>query len=214
VHTKWTDGTPTVLEAYGRAIEIGLQGMLYSEHCRKTSTDWFPFFAAEVRALPMTPCRAYVGAEVKVESLDGAIDTIPAISDLCDFIMASVHRFPTADGGATPFAEVDPAEAVDREFALSWAVLDNPLVDILGHPFGMSYSRFGMAPSPEQMRAIIERATAKSVAIEINSHYHPDPMQMIHWCQEYGARITFGSNSHDLESIGKVTRILEGLHAQ
>ena len=75
LHTSWTDGKATVAETYQRAVELGLEVILYSEHSRKTSTDWFPQFAEEVRSLPISPCRAYVGTEVKIESLDGEIDT-------------------------------------------------------------------------------------------------------------------------------------------
>jgi len=82
LHTSWTDGESTVEEVYRTAIECSLETVLYSEHSRKTSTDWFPSFATEVRALPSSPCKAYVGTEVKVESFAGDIDTVPAISDL------------------------------------------------------------------------------------------------------------------------------------
>jgi putative hydrolase len=214
IHTNWTDGKPTVVEAYERAVAVGLKAILYSEHCRKTSTDWFGKFADQVRGLPTSPCKAHVGAEVKVETLDGEIDTIPEIADRCDYIMASVHRFPTESGGAIPFGDVDPAEAVEREYALSWAVLENPQVDILGHVFGMSYRRFNAVPPAQSIRALIERAAKTGVAIEVNSHYHPNPLEMIAWCQEFGAKITFGSNSHELESIGQMTRTIEELHAR
>ncbi|WP_096360359.1 PHP domain-containing protein [Sulfuricaulis limicola] len=208
LHTSWTDGKATVAETYQRAVELGLEVILYSEHSRKTSTDWFSRFAEEVRSLPAAPCRAYVGTEVKIESLDGEIDTIPAISDLCDFIMASVHRFPDGRGGAIPFGEVNPDEAVDREFALSWAALENPKIDILGHMFGMSYRRYKVTPPDEKIRALIARAAEYGVAVEVNSHYHPNPFQYIEWCREYDARITFGSNAHSLEKIGEIMRQL------
>lgn len=213
LHTSWTDGRPTVLEVYERASTIGLSAILYSEHSRKTSTDWFSDFAAEVRSLPAKPCKAFVGTEVKVESLDGEIDTIPEISDLCDFIMASVHRFPNSNGEAMPFESVSPEEAVDREFSLSWAVLENPKVDILAHMFGMSYRRFKATPSPEKIRALIECAARTGIAVEVNAHYHPNPLQMIKWCKEFDALITFGSNAHDLENIGSITRLMEKLNA-
>lgn len=208
LHTSWTDGEATVSETYQRAIDLGLEVILYSEHSRKTSTDWFPRFAEEVRSLPVSPCRAYLGAEVKIESLDGEIDTIPAISDLCDFIMASVHRFPDGRGGAIPFGDVNPDEAVDREFSLSWAALENPKVDILGHMFGMSYRRYKVMPPDEKIRTLIARAAEFGVAVEVNSHYHPNPFQMIEWCRELNARITFGSNAHTLESVGSIGRLL------
>lgn len=213
MHTSWTDGKATVAEVYERAVEAGLTAILYSEHCRKTSTDWFGDFAAQVRALPSSPCRAFVGAEVKVELLDGTIDTVPAITDLCDYVMASVHRFPTPDGGATPFDQVNPEEAVDREFELSWAALGNPKVDILGHPFGMSYRRYGATPTAEKIRSLIERAASTGVAIEVNSHYHPNPRQLVEWCREYGALISFGSNAHKLDEIGNYFLLAEQIDA-
>lgn len=213
LHTCWTDGKPTVLEIYERATTLGLSAILYSEHSRKTSTDWFHRFATEVRSLPDKPCKAFVGTEVKVETLDGEIDTVPEISSLCDLIMASVHRFPDSDGEAIPFESINKEEAVDREFALSWAVLENAEVDILGHMFGMSYRRFKAIPPPEKIRALIERAAKTGVAVEVNSYYHPNPLQLIEWCKEFDAMITFGSNAHDIESVGAITRLLEESNA-
>lgn len=210
LHTSWTDGESTVKEVYDVATENNLSVILYSEHSRKTSTDWFPTFAAEVRALPSSPCKAYVGTECKVESLEGEIDTVPAISDLCDFVMASVHRFTDAQGRSIPFNEVNPDEAVDLEFQFAWAVLANPMVDILGHVFGMSYRRFKITPPDEKVHALIARAAEFGVAVEINSHYHPNPYKMIQWCRNYDARITFGSNAHTLKNVGAIMRLLDG----
>ena len=209
LHTSWTDGADTVTEVYRAALESGLTTILYSEHSRRSSTDWFHKFAAEVRALPTSPCRAYVGTEVKVETRAGAIDTIPEISDHCDFIMASVHRFIDANDVTIQFADTDPAQAVDLEYALTWAVLENPQVDILGHMFGMSYRRFGQTPSDEKIRELIARAAEFGVAVEVNSHYHPNALKMLKWCQEFDAKIAFGSNAHELGSVGAIVRQLQ-----
>lgn len=208
LHTSWTDGEASVNEVYKAALENKLSTILYSEHSRKTSTDWFPSFAEEVRALPSFPCKAYVGTEVKVESHDGDIDTLPDISDLCDFLMASVHRFIDTNGRTLQFDETDPNEVVDLEFRLAWAVLANPQVDILGHMFGMSYRRFKITPTDDKICQLIARAAKFGVAVEVNSYYHPNPYQMIKWCQDYDALITFGSNAHTLESVGEIVRLL------
>jgi histidinol phosphatase-like PHP family hydrolase len=209
LHTSWTDGEATVEAVYQAAVESGLATVLYSEHSRKTSADWFHLFAAEVRALPSSPCKAYVGTEVKVESRKGDIDTVPVISDLCDFVMASVHRFIDANGHTVQFADTDPNQAVDLEFELTWAALANPKVDILGHMFGMSYRRFKVIPSADKICSLISRAAEFGVAVEINSHYHPNPLKMIQWCRDYGALITFGSNAHTLESVGAIMRLMD-----
>jgi histidinol phosphatase-like PHP family hydrolase len=208
LHTSWTDGKATVEETYERAVQVGLEVVLYSEHSRKTSTDWFSRFASEVRALPRSPCAAYVGTEVKVELHDGTIDTVPAITDHCDVVMASVHRFPDVDGTAIPFADVDPAGAVQREYELSWAVLANPQVDILGHVFGMSFRRYKVVPPDDKIAALMARAAEFGVAVEINSHYHPEPFQMIKLAQDVDAIVTFGSNAHELGAVGAIMRVL------
>jgi len=113
MHTDLTDGRDSVEEMHGAAVACGLDAILFSEHSRKTSTDWFPAFAERVRALPQDDCRAYVGTECKAEDFDGAIDTGPEITSHCDLVMVSVHRFPDDQGGLRDFKDVTPDEAQD-----------------------------------------------------------------------------------------------------
>ena len=209
LHTCWTDGDGTCLEVYQTACEMKLDTILFSEHSRKTSIDWFSDFAAEVRALPKNPCCAFVGTEVKVETRQGDIDTNAEIQTNCDFIMASVHRLISPGGEVMPFDTVDPREAVQVEFDLSMAALDNPAVDILGHMFGMSLRRFNQRVPDDKIQALIKKASCENVAVEINSHYHTYPLQMIDWCREFDALISFGSNAHKLEEVGQITRDLD-----
>jgi histidinol phosphatase-like PHP family hydrolase len=209
LHTSWTDGEASVEDMYEAALNMNLKTILFSEHSRKTSTDWFRSFADEVKSLPLVPCRAYVGTEVKVETLDGDIDTVAEISDQCDFIMASVHRFIDPKGETMLFADTDPNEAVDLEYRLTWAALENPLVDILGHMFGMSYRRFNVIPPDHKIVELIERAAKFGVAVEVNSHYHPDPLKVIDWCRQCDALITFGSNAHSLSTVGEIVRMIK-----
>ncbi len=208
LHTSWTDGDSSVEDVFSMVLKNKLSTVLYSEHSRKNSTDWFSSFAEEVRQLSSSECKAYVGTEVKVESQKGDIDTVPAITDLCDFVMASVHRFVDEAGNTIQFKDTNPKDAVDFEFKLSWAALANPQVDILGHMFGMSYKRFDVVPPDEKIRQLIERAAKYGVAVEVNSYYHPEPYKIIKWCQEFESLITFGSNAHKLDEVGEVMRLL------
>jgi histidinol phosphatase-like PHP family hydrolase len=210
LHTTWTDGTRSVREMHDAAVAAGLHVALFSEHARRSSGDWFPTFAAEVRSLPHDRCKALVGVETKVDDFSGSIDCTDAILAHCDLVMASVHRFPGEEGIVSSVRNHTPAQALEIEFRLASAVLDNAAVDILGHPFGMCYRRFGIAPSDDMMRALIEKAARTRVAIEINPHYHPEPWRLIGWCQEAGARVSLGSNAHACEDVGRITRILGG----
>lgn len=211
MHTTWTDGENSVSEMHERAVACGIERILFSEHARKTSEDWFPKFAAEVRGLPKRACEALVGVECKVESFDGTLDVSENIRGACDLVMASVHRFP----GETvvkpgPDSGFSRDEAVETEFRLALAALRNPHVDILGHPFGMCYRRFGIAPPRDLMRALIRESARTGVAFEINARYHPNPRELVEWCVADGAVVSLGSNAHKPEEIGRITRILLG----
>jgi len=212
MHTTWTDGQASVAAMHSRAIECGLEWVLFSEHARRTSGEWFDEFAQEVRALPTDSCRALVGVECKVDDFDGTLDAREGILSTCDLVMASVHRFP----GEVTFLKGDAAgyskkEAIDLEFRLAMAALANPLVDILGHPLGMCCRRFGHEAPEDAMRALIAEAANTGVAFEINCHYHADPWQLIDWCHSAGAPIALGSNAHSVSEVGRIQRILKGV---
>ena len=120
--------------------------------------------------------------------------------------MASVHRFINAKDATIQFADADPSQAVDIEYALTWAVLENPQRHSWTHVRHELW-RFGQAPSDEKIRQLIARAAQFGVAVEVNSHYHPNALKMVRWCQEFNAKIAFGSNAHKLSEVGTIVRL-------
>jgi len=210
MHTVWTDGENTSLEMYNRAIQEGLNSILFSEHARKTSADWFLKFSDEIRSLPKSSCQALVGVETKVVDFDGAIDSVDQILEVCDLVMASVHRFPGEKDMKKMCSDIDKKEALKIELDLSLAVLENKRVNILGHPFGMSIRRFNIQPTEDDFKQIIKKAAETGIAIEVNSHYHDNSWEIINWCKEFGALISLGSNAHNVNKVGHINRILKG----
>jgi len=208
MHTNWTDGNNTSYEMYERASKLGLKSILFSEHARKSSEDWFYKFANEIRLLPKSPCQALVGVEAKVVDFDGNIDTTDKIIGECDLVMASVHRFPGEKNMEKMINKIDNYDAIQIELELSLSVLENDDVDILGHPFGMSLRRFGVSPAIENFVEIIKKAATTGVAIEINSHYHNNVWEIINLCKDFGATISLGSNAHNVESVGDINNTL------
>ena len=209
LHTTWTDGEASVEQMYRASIESGLQAVLFSEHARSTSADWFSNFAAEVRALPHDKCRAYVGSEVKILNAEGDLDICPEVRRECDLVMASVHRFP----GETIIRQGKEAgysddEVVTIEFELARAALRKGNFDILGHPFGMCYSRFKVAPADRLIREIMSECARADIAFEVNARYHRNPRQLIDWCLETRTPMSLGSNSHSAGEVGSLQRIL------
>ncbi len=125
--------------------------------------------------------------------------------------MVSVHRFPDEKGGLHEFKDVPADEALDIEYRLSLAVLENPQVDILGHPFGMSVLRYHNDPGEARWRTVIEKAAKHDVAIDISGRYHPNLWQLIDWCREAGTKVTLVSDANHVNEFALITRKLQGL---
>lgn len=213
IHTTWTDGTHSVSEMHETAIAQGLSQVLFSEHARATSEDWFLKFVDEVRTLPQEQCQALVGVETRIKDFDGTLDCVEGILSQCELVLASVHRFPDGKGGVRFFEEVPKEEAEEIELQLAMTALDNPRVNVLAHPFGMCYQRYNVIPSEVSIRKLIKKAAKTGVAFEVNARYHPDPWQLIKWCREMGARISLGSDAHHRDEVGNIVKILEGKKA-
>ncbi len=210
MHTNWTDGENSSIEMYDQAVLTGMIAIAFSEHARGSSGGWFPKFADEIRSLPASPCRAYVGVEVKILDKSGALDATDNILACCDQVMASVHRFPGETDSDAGTKNRSAALAIDMEFELMCAALRNSPIDVLGHPFGMSYRRFGVAPPDDLIKEVIELAAETDIAFEINARYHPKPSKFLEWCLSAGARVSFGSNAHSTAEVGKIHRIMTG----
>lgn len=211
MHTDWTDGKDSVSRMHAEAISKGLTSILFSEHARQSTGGWFFEFARQVRSLPQEKCKAYVGVESKILDFKGSLDVNADILDTVDHVMAVVHRFPGEEGvikGTT--GSFSKEEVIDMEFSLAIAALDNPVVNILGHPFGMCYRRFKTVPPEEKVKQLIAKAASKKIAFEINSYYHPEPKRLLEWCLEVGAIVSLGSNAHNALAVGQILKVLEG----
>ena len=209
MHTDWTDGKHSMSDMHTAACEKKLCAVLFSEHVRKSSEEWFPRFVREVQSLPSNECRALVGLEARVCDFAGTLDCTQAMIDQCDLVVGSVHRFPDKlDGSAMSFDSIQSSDALEIEYELMMAILENPNVDILGHPFGMSIKRFDLSPSAKQMISLIRKAARKEVAIEVNAAYHTNLWQTIGWCHENQAIVSFGSDAHSIQEVGSIVHKL------
>lgn len=214
VHTNWTDGDSTVEAMHAAAVNLGLSHILFSEHVRQTSETWFFDFAKEVQGLDNTKTTALLGMETKIMNFQGDLDTTTSMINKCDLVMASVHRFPGEEGiidkNTNQFNINSHFEnPIDIEFSLANLILENPDVDILGHPFGMTYKRFKLIPPREKIVQLIQKAAKTGVAFEINSRYHPNLWELIDLCKKYEATISIGSNAHSVNELGIIVNQLK-----
>ena len=96
---------------------------------------------------------------------------------------------------------------IKTEFDLMISSLDNPKVDILGHPFGMTLNRFGFEPDEKLFDDLILKCKKKGKIFEVNFRYHRNPKLLIEKCIKTKTLISLGSNAHSREELGKILEI-------
>tara|TARA_B100000315_G_C14553041_1_gene576797 strand:+ start:527 stop:1249 length:723 start_codon:yes stop_codon:yes gene_type:complete len=210
-HTSWTDGKNSVSEMAFAAVKKNMKSILFSEHSRADSGIWFLDFVKEVEQVKKKfegECIFLIGTEVKILNDKGDLDLSSKIKKECDLIMGSVHRFPGEAGTINNTkGKFTNEEAILLEYELASAAIENPDVDIIGHPFGMSLKRFKANPPWELFLRLIKKANSFEKIFEINFHYHNNYKQLIDACLKNNTLISFGSNAHSINELGKISEI-------
>src|SRR5262249_22525355 len=125
--------------------------------------------------------RVLAGIECDIRP-DGTLDLADDCLASLDVVVASVHSAFNQDGRQM-------TERILR-------ALDNPHVDVLGHPTGRSILK--REPYPVDIDAVITRAVELGVALEINSQPHRLDLNdsYARLARARGARLVISSDAH------------------
>jgi len=207
IHSVWSDGANSIVEIVQEARAKHLKIIAITDHIRREST-YFPDYCTEIRKMGSSNLQILAGFEAKIRDFEGNLDVSDEVLGMSDLRIGSVHRFPIGRKLLSP-KELGKRICQEVELELSIAAIKRRQMDILGHPGGMSLKEFGEFPM-KFFREIIVECLHNGIVFELNSTYHAglfgDLRPML---QEHNPYVSFGSDAHTLEEIGKWSTILD-----
>jgi DNA polymerase (family 10) len=194
VHSDWSDGVNTLAEVAAAARERGWAYVGIADHSKSAAyaggltEERVREQQEEIDALnrKVKGVRLLKGTEVDILP-DGSLDYPDAVLAAFDFVVASVHsRFTMPEKEMT---------------ARICRALQNPHVNVLGHPTGrLLLSREAY---PVDLEEVIRVAAKHRVAVELNSH--PQRLDIdwreIRHVKSYGGRVSINPDAHNIAGM-------------
>ena len=196
-HTKYSDGNNTVEELAVACRDAGYQYIGITDHSQTAAyagglrQEDLERQADEIDEVNtrLAGIRVLKGVEADILQ-DGRIDYDERILGRLDFVIASVHsRF----------------NMTEREMTTRFlAAMDNPYLNIIGHPTGrllLSRDPYGV-----DLDAVIEKAAATGVALEVNADPHRLDLdwRVLRRARDAGVAISIGADAHSAAGIRNV----------
>lgn len=201
MHTVWTDGEATVAEMIAAARVKGLGAIAITEHVNSQS-EWYPRFAAEVTAQRESEdaLEVFYGVEVAARDYRGGLKADLSHHD-AELVLGVVHRYPKETGGFWSFDELTAPDAIEMELRALTALAENRQIDVLGHPGGIAFKKYGAYPV-DWLEPAFRTARDHGLAVELNTNYVWDLAGMLDLLRRVDPLVSFGSDAHRAADVG------------
>ncbi len=192
VHSVWTDGKQTIKDMAVAARTRGYDYICISDHSsargisRGLDVDRLEQQLHEIAVLreEVEGIRILSGIEVDIRN-DGTLDMPDALLERLDVVTGSVHS--------------GLGQSRDQLTERVLRAMDNPNLDILGHPTGRLMPR--REPANLDIEAVLQKAKSRGTVLEINSM--PSRLDLkdtdAQRAQELGVMLAINTDSHSSE---------------
>jgi DNA polymerase (family 10) len=192
MHTTESDGRHSIEQMAQAARKKGYEYVAITDHSQAVTVangmdeKRTRAHAREVRATKVNGIRLLAGIEVDILK-DGKLDLPNEVLAELDIVVASIHSF----------MSMERAEITERMLA----AIDNPCVQIIGHPTGrLLLRRDAMA---YDMEKILDAAARHGVVMECNAA--PDRLDLkdayLRMAKERGVRIAISTDAHSIKNL-------------
>ena len=197
MHSTETDGKEDIRTMAEAARSAGLEYIAITDHTQSLAMAnglderRALAHAERIRALDASidGIRVLAGVECDIRT-DGTLDLADDCLAALDIVIVSVH---------SAFNQ-EQRQMTDRVLR----ALENPHVDILGHPTGRMLLKRG--PYPIDMEAVVDAARARHVAIEINCQVYRLDLNDVHarLARDRGVGLVISSDAHSRTGFARL----------
>ena len=200
-HSNYSDGGATIAEMADAAIALGWKYLGISDH---SQSNTYAGGLAREQILRQHEEIADINAQFESRGLDfrllqgieadilpcGRVDYDAQFLDRFDFVIASIHsRY-----------GMDKRQMTERVLK----ALDDPHITIVGHPTGRLL--LTREPYAIDMNAVIEKAGAVGVAIELNADPHRVDIdwRLCKLAKKHGTMVSIGPDAHSPQGLENI----------
>jgi DNA polymerase (family X) len=196
MHTPWSDGQGTIEEMARACQARGYSYLALTDHSggqlamvRGLTPDKVAGQAREVAEVQAQLEGFTIFRSCEVDILkDGTLDLEDEVLETLDMVLVSVHTH----------MELDRTRMTDRVIR----ALENPHVDILGHPTGRILGR--REPHAMDVEEVLKAAAALGVAVELNANPWRLDLSDVHVARarELGVPVVISTDAHSVAHLG------------
>jgi len=226
------DGNNPLTDLAAVAVAAGIKEICLTDHGDMLNIkgeenfhyDWVPIY--EQLETARTAFAGRLTIKMGLEFGSGFVSPVHAEKILSaeglDFVVGSVHNMSVAQGGGDfyyeRYEEKDHVYALLGDYMESLQRLaESPYYDVVGHviyllryvPDRVGFPR-DMSPWWEQVRCVLRTAVEQGKGIEVNTHcgnaIEPWRPILVEYKRLGGEILTFGSDAHHPENVGKGIR--------